>query len=151
MLLQMTFQFFLISLYCMYVYIYIYLTSSRIGVCSSPPLPCGSVVKRYGVNPWVGNIPSSRKWQPTPVFSSGKSHGQGSLAGYHPWGHKRAVHDLATEQRQILISHGSKRLLINSTSLTVEFWLFHYKLFEAAFMRDPALASMEDASHGGTI
>ena len=29
-----------------------------------------------------------RKWQPTPVFLPGKSHGQGSLAGYSPWGHK---------------------------------------------------------------
>ena len=29
-----------------------------------------------------------RKWQPTPVFLSGKSHGQRSLVGYSPWGHK---------------------------------------------------------------
>ena len=29
-----------------------------------------------------------RKWQPTPVFLPGKSHGQRSLAGYSPWGHK---------------------------------------------------------------
>ena len=27
-------------------------------------------------------------WQPTPVFMPGKSHGQGSLWGYSPWGHK---------------------------------------------------------------
>ena len=26
-----------------------------------------------------------RKWQPTPVFLPGKSHGQRSLAGYSPW------------------------------------------------------------------
>ena len=26
-----------------------------------------------------------RKWQPTPVFVSGKVHGQRSLAGYSPW------------------------------------------------------------------
>ena len=25
------------------------------------------------------------KWQPTPVFLPGKSHGQRSLAGYSPW------------------------------------------------------------------
>ena len=30
-----------------------------------------------------------RKWQPTPVFLPGKSHGQGSLVGYSPWGHKK--------------------------------------------------------------
>ena len=28
------------------------------------------------------------KWQPTPVFLSGKSHGQRSLVGYSSWGHK---------------------------------------------------------------
>ena len=39
-------------------------------------------------NPWVRKIPCSRKWQPTPVFLPGESHGQRSLAGYSPWGHK---------------------------------------------------------------
>ena len=29
-----------------------------------------------------------RKWQPTPVFLPGESHGQRSLAGYCPWGHR---------------------------------------------------------------
>ena len=29
-----------------------------------------------------------RKWQPTPVFLPGKSHGQRTLAGYSPWSHK---------------------------------------------------------------
>ena len=37
-----------------------------------------------------------RKWQPTPVLLSGKSHGQISLEGYSQWGFKKAVHDLAT-------------------------------------------------------
>jgi len=35
-------------------------------------------------NPWVRKIPWRRKWQPTPVFLSGESHGQRSLAGYSP-------------------------------------------------------------------
>ena len=39
-------------------------------------------------NPWVGKIPWRRKWWPTPVFWPGESHGQRSLAGYSPWGHK---------------------------------------------------------------
>ena len=30
------------------------------------------------------------KWQPIPVFLPGKSHGQRSLAGYSPWGHKES-------------------------------------------------------------
>ena len=41
--------------------------------------------KRHGFNPWVGKIPWRRKWQPTPVFLSGKSCGQRSLVGYRPW------------------------------------------------------------------
>ena len=31
-----------------------------------------------------------RKWQPSPVFLPGKSHGQRSLVGYSPWGHKES-------------------------------------------------------------
>ena len=33
-------------------------------------------------------MPWRRKWQPTPVFLPGKSHGQRSLAVYSPWGSK---------------------------------------------------------------
>ena len=29
-----------------------------------------------------------RQWHPTPVLLPGKSHGQRSLVGYSPWGHK---------------------------------------------------------------
>ena len=38
--------------------------------------------KRCGLNPWVWKIPGRMKWQPTPVFLPGKSHGQRSLVGY---------------------------------------------------------------------
>ena len=31
-----------------------------------------------------------RKWQPTAVLLPGESHGQRSLAGYSPWGHKES-------------------------------------------------------------
>ena len=41
-----------------------------------------------------------RQWQPTPVLLPGKSHGQWSLAGYSPRGHKRVRQDLATKQKQ---------------------------------------------------
>ena len=47
-------------------------------------LQCG----RPGFEPWVGKIHWRRKWQPTPVFLPGKSHGQRSLAGYSPRGRK---------------------------------------------------------------
>ena len=51
------------------------------------------------VPPWVGKLPWRRKWKPTPVFLSGKSHGPRSLAGYSAWG-RRARHILATKQQQ---------------------------------------------------
>jgi len=37
-----------------------------------------------------------RKWQPTPVFWPGESHGQRSLAGYSPQD-RRSLHYLATK------------------------------------------------------
>ena len=43
--------------------------------------------KRF--DPWVGKMPWRRKWQPIPVFSPGKSHGQRSLWGYNLWGQKK--------------------------------------------------------------
>ena len=46
--------------------------------------------KRHGFDPWVKKVPWRRKWQPIPVFLPGKSHGQRSLAGYSPWGHKES-------------------------------------------------------------
>ena len=36
-------------------------------------------------DPWVGKIPWRRKWQPTPVFLPGESHGRRNLMGYSPW------------------------------------------------------------------
>ena len=38
--------------------------------------------RRCRFDPWVRKIPWRRKWQPTPVFLAGKSHGQRSLVGY---------------------------------------------------------------------
>ena len=38
--------------------------------------------RRRGLDPWVGKIPWRRKWQHTPVFLPGKSHGQKNLVGY---------------------------------------------------------------------
>ena len=58
---------------------------------------------RCRFNPWVRKIPWRRKWQPTPIFLPGKSHRQGSLASYSPWGHKRVGHNLVTKQQQCYI------------------------------------------------
>jgi len=47
-------------------------------------LPAIAGDRRRCLNPWVGNIPWRRKWQPIPVFLPGKLHGQRSMAGYSP-------------------------------------------------------------------
>ena len=43
---------------------------------------------RAGFDPRVRKIPWRREWLPTPILLPGKFHGQRSLAGYSPWGHK---------------------------------------------------------------
>ena len=46
-----------------------------------------------GSIPGSGRSPGESKWQPTPVFLPGESHGQRSLVGYSPWGRKESGHD----------------------------------------------------------
>ena len=64
---------------------------------SSPRYSGGSAGKKFSCNAGqagdTGSIPRSerkilwrRRWQLTPGFLPGKSHGQRSLAGYNPWG-----------------------------------------------------------------
>ena len=48
------------------------------------------VLSIHFLNPSFGKIPWRRKWQPTPVFLLGKSHGQRSLVGYSPQGPKES-------------------------------------------------------------
>ena len=61
----------------------------------NPPAKKETLVRSLG---WED--PLEKKWQPTSVFLPGKFHGQRSLAGYSPWGHKRVGYDLVTEQQQ---------------------------------------------------
>ena len=63
------------------LYIYIYWLNGKEYACK---------YRRHEFNPWVGKIPWRRKWQPTPVFLPGEFHGQRSLEGYSPWGHKES-------------------------------------------------------------
>ena len=65
-------------------------------VVKNPPTKAGDV--RDTVDPWVGNNPWRRAWQPTLVFLPGESHGQRSLVGYSPWGHKESDTTEATQQ-----------------------------------------------------
>ena len=46
--------------------------------------------KQHTFSPWVGKIPWSKKWQPTPVFLPVLFPGQQNLVSYSPWGHKES-------------------------------------------------------------
>ena len=65
--------------------------------------PGGSEVKNLPaiqgtwVDPWVGKMPWRIKCRPVPVFLTGKSHGQRSLAGLQYLGSPRVGHDLETQ------------------------------------------------------
>ena len=54
---------------------------------------------RYGFDPWVRKIPWRRKWQPTPGFLPGESHGQRRPEGYSPWGRKES--DMTEYERDV--------------------------------------------------
>ena len=67
---------------------YLCSSTSVYSCLSSGGFPSGSAVKNrecsrsHRFDPWVGKIPRRRKWQPTPVFLPGKSHGQRSMGAY---------------------------------------------------------------------
>ena len=47
--------------------------------------PAVQETQRHGFDSRVRKIPWRRKWQPTPVFLPGKSHGQRGQGGYSSW------------------------------------------------------------------
>ena len=61
---------------------------------------------QYWILNSIGYLANPREWKwrrqlyPTPVLLPGKSLGERSLADYHPRGHKRVGHHLATKQQQ---------------------------------------------------
>ena len=73
---------------------FIYLVGTLV---KNPPSP-GRRFKRCGFDSWCGRFPWRRKWQPTPAFLSGKSHGQRGLVDHSPWGRKES--DLETKPQQ---------------------------------------------------
>ena len=68
------------------------------GASGKEPACQGRGLKRCGFDHRVGMIPWRRAWQPTPVFLPGESHGQRSLVGYSPHGHKELDITEVTEQ-----------------------------------------------------
>ena len=80
--------------------------------------------RRLRFGPWVRKIPWRWIWQPTPVFSSGKSHGHRSLVGYSPCGCKRVRHNLAakTTNSQVYLTEPALTKLDPLGSLTWQFY-----------------------------
>ena len=65
-----------------------YLPSFSLSSSLSLSLPCEGKMIVYEPGGWslhIRKIHWGRKWQPTPMFLPGKSHGQRSLMGYSPW------------------------------------------------------------------
>ena len=75
--------------------------------------------KGCGFDPWVRKIPWSKKWQPTPVFLPGKFHGQRSLSGYSPWGHKELD---PTEQLTLWLSLDKCGKVFEALSISLGTW-----------------------------
>ena len=70
-------------------------------------------VQETWVQSWVGKIPRRRAWQPIPVFLPGESHGQRSLVGYRPWGHREldTTEWLSTTQHKINFKATKKKYI----------------------------------------
>ena len=73
-----------------------------------------------------------RKWQPTPVFSPGKSHGQRSLLGYSPQGRKELDVAENTHPRQKLIERCKSTILQNNKKREIDF-LYNFIMREDTF------------------
>ena len=72
--------------------------------------------RRSKFNPQVRKSPWRKKWQLTPVSLPGESHGQRSLSGCSPWGHKELdmteqlhFHFLSWKYRPVLSSLSNTR------------------------------------------
>ena len=76
--------------------------------------------KRRRFLPRVGKIPWRRKWQPTPVLLSGKSHKQRSLVGYSPWGCKESDATKVTKHALLLSSHAHTRHPLKAQNSAVQ-------------------------------
>ena len=74
-------------------------------------------------DPWVGKVPWRRKWQPFPLFSPGKSHGQRSLSGYNLWGQKR----LETKRLSMQISNRKQFVFCEPIILPPSPFVLRYK------------------------
>ena len=94
-------------------------------------------LQRCIINPWIRKIPWRRARQPTPVFLPGESHGQRSLVGYGPQGHKE-LDTTEVTQHGTAQEHGDNLKVIQSVSFSVIFFSLSLSLsckFQYCFSR----------------
>ena len=87
---------------------------------------------------WVKNLPAMqslgqkdpwrRAWQTTPVFLPGKSHGQRSLAGSSPQGHKESDTTEATE-------HAHMHMMLESVKIPFFFLHAHVQFSQHQLLK----------------
>ena len=83
---------------------------------------------RWRFDTWIRKIPWRREWWPTPVFSPGESHGQRSLEGYSPQGHKESDTTEVTAHTLVY-----RWLLYSSSSFSVCLKTFKIKSWRGTF------------------
>ena len=74
-------------------------------------------MQETGFDPWISKIPWRREWQLTPVFLPGEFHGQMSLSGYNPRGH-RVRHDWVTNTHTHTHTHTTFHFLPSISPVT---------------------------------
>ena len=85
--------------------------------------------KRFSFDPWVGTIPWSRKWLPTPVFLPGESQGQRSWwATVH--GVTKIGDDWVTEHAH---THAHTHPSLRVTPYTLVYQELHCQVLNASF------------------
>ena len=73
-----------------------------------------------GFDPRVQKIPWRREWLPTPVFLPGEFHGQRSLVGYSPQGHKKSdTTELLTLSASSISTFLVSRILVAQFGVTI--------------------------------
>ena len=73
--------------------------------------------KRGRFDSWIGKTRWRRKWQPAPVYSTGKSRGHRSPVGYSLWGHK----ELDTTEQLNIHTHTHSHTHLNESN-----WVRYY-------------------------
>ena len=95
-----------------------WLCSNDFTVQSKEPAHQYKRCKRHSFAPWVRKIPWRRARQPTPVFLPRESHGQMSLVGHGPQGHKELDTTEVTQHTRIQEENKEEKNGINIWGIT---------------------------------